>query len=113
MATFPSYKPLYSAIKKSQPRIRKVQFGDGYEQRLSFGLNQDPKEWTLKFDLTDADADIMESFLDDRAADGDSFEWTPPNTSTALRWVCESWTRDVYEFQRSRIDVTFRQVFEP
>jgi phage-related protein len=113
MATFPSYDPLYSAVKKSQPKTRMTRFGDGYEQRVQFGLNQNPKEWTLKFDLTDADADIMEAFLDARAADSASFDWTPPDTNTSYKWVCESWTRELYEFQRSRIDLTLRQVFEP
>lgn len=43
MATFPSYQPTYSANKRSEPRIRTTQFGDGYQQRVTFGLNQNPK----------------------------------------------------------------------
>ena len=46
MATFPSYNPQYSATKRSQPNLRVTQFGDGYQQRTTFGLNQDPKVWT-------------------------------------------------------------------
>ena len=113
MATFPSYQPVYSATKSSNPKIRKVQFGDGYEQRISFSLHQNPKEWSLTFDLTDADADVIEVFLDARAADSASFDWTPPDTATSYKWVCQSWTRELYEFQRSKINATFRQVFEP
>ncbi|NBW19084.1 MAG: hypothetical protein EBR82_65025 [Caulobacteraceae bacterium] len=113
MATFPSYNPSYSATKSSQPNVRTVQFGDGYQSRLTYGLNQNPKEWRLVFNVTDTDADIIEAFLDARAADNDSFEWTPPNTATAYKWICPSWGREMYDFQRSKIDVTFRQVFEP
>ena len=76
MATFPSYKPTYSATKSSQPNVRTVQFGDGYQQRLTYGLNQNPKEWRLSFNVTDADADIIETFLNARAADNASFDWT-------------------------------------
>ena len=112
MATFPSYKPVYSATKRSEPKIRVAQFGDGYEQRTSFGINQNPKEWNLTFDVTDADADIIETFLNDRAADAASFDWTPPDTNTSYKWVCPSWNREMYEFLRSRIEVTFRQVYE-
>ena len=112
MANFPSYNPVYTANKSSQPKISTVNFGDGYEQRLTFGLNQNPKEWTLTFDVTDADADIIEAFLDARAADAASFSWTPPNSATSYRWVCPNWNREIYEFQRSKINVTFRQVFE-
>lgn len=109
MVTFPNYKPVYSATKKSRPARRISQFGDGYEQRLTFGLNQNPKEWTLRFDLTDEDADIVEDFLDARAADNQNFLWTPPEANTSYKWVCEEWTRELYDFKRSRIDVTFKQ----
>jgi phage-related protein len=112
MATFPSYKPVYSATKRSEPKIRVAQFGDGYEQRTSFGINQNPKEWNLTFDVTDADADTIETFLNARAADAASFDWTPPDINTSYKWVCLNWNRELYEFQRSRIEVTFRQVYE-
>ena len=113
MATFPNYKPTYSASKKSQPAVRTVRFGDGYEQRLTVGLHQNPKEWTLNFNVTDTEATEIESFLDARAADNASFDWIPPDSTTTYKWVCDGWTRTLYDFQRSQIDVTFRQVFEP
>jgi len=113
MATFPSYNPVYSATKTSQPNTRRVRFGDGYEQRVLYGLNQDPKEWNLTFDLTDEDADIVEAFLDARAADSTSFDWSPPVDTNTYKWVCDSWSRELYSVGRSRISVTFRQVFEP
>ena len=113
MATFPSYNPVYSATKTSKPNTRRIQFGDGYEQRLLFGLNQNPKEWNLTFDLTDADADIVEAFLDARAADSASFDWSPPADTNTYKWVCDGWSRELYSVQRSRITATFRQVFEP
>lgn len=113
MATFPAYKPTYSATKKSEPKTRRVKFGDGYEQRILFGLNQNPKEWSLTFDVTDSDADIIETFLDARASDSASFDWTPPDSNTSYKWICMGWMRELYEFQRSRISATFMQVFEP
>lgn len=113
MATFPSYQPVYTASKSSEPKVRVTKFGDGYEQRTTFGLQQNPKEWTLTFDVTDDDADVIETFLDARAADAASFDWTPPGSNTSYKWVCPSWSRELYEFERSKINVTFRQVFEP
>lgn len=113
MATFPSYKPVYSASKSSQPNIRTVQFGDGYAQRLTYGLNQNPKEWRLTFDITDTDADTIEAFLNARAADAASFDWAPPDSTTTYKWICTDWSREMYEYQRSKINATFRQVFEP
>ena len=116
MATFPAYfKPLYPATKRTEPKTRRVAFGDGYEQRLTMGLNQRPDSWTLRWDLTDADADDLETFLKARADDATSFTWTPPETNAvAGKWVCEgSWSREHHDYGRSRIEATFRQVFEP
>jgi phage-related protein len=113
MATFPAYDPTYSATKTSQPKIRTTQFGDGYQQRVTFGLNQNAKEWRLTFNVTEDDADIIEAFLDDRAADGASFDWTPPDGNSSYKWTCFSWTRELFDFERSKIDATFTQVFEP
>jgi phage-related protein len=113
MSTFPGYKPVYSANKSSSPKMRTVKFGDGYEHRVTFGLHQDPKEWRLTFDVTDSDASIIESFLNSRAADCQSFDWTPPDSESSYKWVCETWDKEMYDFDRSKINVTFRQVFEP
>jgi phage-related protein len=38
MAVFPSIDPSYGAQKRSEPVVRTVQFGDGYQARLSFGF---------------------------------------------------------------------------
>jgi phage-related protein len=113
MADFPSYDPVYSALKSSSPVTRMVKFGDGYEHRLRFGLNQNPKVWSLTFDLLDDDADIVEAFLDARADDSASFDWIPPGDTTSYKWVCDEWSREIYHFERSKIKVTFREVFEP
>lgn len=113
MATFPNYKPTYSATKTSSPVIRTTRFGDGYEQRTKFGLRNNPKEWRLTFIDTDEDITTIETFLDARADDADSFTWTPPDTTTAYKWVCESWTREIVDINVSRLEATFRQVFEP
>lgn len=113
MATFPSYKPTYSATKRSDPKIRTASFGDGYQQRIAFGLNQNPKSWALTFNVAEEDADIIEAFLDARASDCESFDWTPPDSAVSYKWVCPSWTREMFDLSRSRIDVTFNQVFEP
>ena len=88
MATFPSYNPQYSATKRSQSNLRITQFGDGYQQRTTFGLNQDPKVWNLTFNVDDEDADEIE-------------------------WICRSFSREIFEFDRNRISASFEEVFEP
>ena len=89
MATFPSITPTYGQQKRSQPNTRTVRFADGYEHRILFGLaqNQNPKIFTFTFNVSESDnfnntgvssADTIENFLDDRATDTTSFDFTPP-----------------------------------
>ena len=78
MATFPSITPTYSFSKNTNPRVRSVVFGDGFEQRLSFGINQNPKTYSLEFNVSEADSDVIEAFLNSRAFDNESFNFTPP-----------------------------------
>jgi phage-related protein len=113
MATFPSITPTYGAQKTSQPKVRAVQFGDGYSQRLTVGLNQDPKVWSLTWEVSETDADTIETFLDVRAADGASFDWTPPAEATAYKWICYDWSKSIPYLNRATIQASFTQVFEP
>jgi len=113
MATFPSIAPTFNARKTSRPAKRTIRFGDGYEQRVTFGLNQNPKEWSLVFMVDNTDADTIETFLDARAADSASFDWTPPGESTSYKWVCEEWSRELMGDGFNQISATLRQVYEP
>lgn len=111
MATF-TYTPSFSAALSEKPNIRTVKFGDGYEQRLAYNLNYQPKEWSLQFAMrTNTERDNILSFL--RARGGvESFDWTDPN-GYAGKWICESWTVSQESYNFNNIDATFRQVFEP
>jgi len=112
MATFPSYNPVYSANKTSTVNTRTVQFGDGYQHRLRFGLNQDFKTWTLTFNVDDEDAAEIEAFLEARQQDSASFDWSPPDSDQTFKWICPSFTKEIFEINRNKINVTFQEVFE-
>ena len=115
MATFPDIKPTYGQRKKSQPLTRTIRFADGYEHRLLFGLaqHQNPKEFNFTFNVSETDADTIETFLDARANDSDSFTFTPPGESSSSEFVCESWGKSIPFNNRATIQTTFREVFEP
>jgi len=86
MATFPSFTPTYVGFsKKSQPVKRLVRFADGYEHRVLFGLasHQNPKVFTVQFNESEQDADVIEAFLDSRANDQASFTFTPTGEGTS------------------------------
>ncbi len=124
MATFPSITPTYGVQKRSAPNTRTVRFADGYEHRILFGLaeNQNPKVYNLTFEVSESDnfnstgissADTIENFLDARANDTTSFDFTPPGESSSSKFVCENWNKSIPYLNRARIQATFREVFEP
>ena len=113
MATFPSIAPTYGVTKQNRPNTRRVVFGDGYEARLLFGLQQNPKSYSLTFEVSETDADTIETFLDARAADSDSFDFTPPGEASSSKFVCDSWSKSIPYLNRATIQATFREVFEP
>ena len=115
MATFPSIQPKYGQQKRSAPLTRTVRFADGYEHRILFGIaeHQNPKIFNLTFEVSESDADTIETFLDARANDSASFTFTPPGEASSSQFVCESWTKSIPYLNRARIQATFREVFEP
>ena len=80
MATFPSITPVYGMRKRSKPKIKVSQLGDGYEFRALLGLplSQDPKVYDLTFNVSETESDVIEGFLRSRVADQASFSFTPP-----------------------------------
>ena len=114
MATF-SFTPTYGVRKSSKPKKIIAKMGDGYEHRTTLGLptNQDPKEYDLKFEVSETVADQIETFLDARTADSASFDFVPPGDSSATKYVCDSWTKTIPYLNRATINARFRQVFEP
>lgn len=111
MATF-TYTPSFEATESSKPRVRRFQAGDGYEQRIRFGLNTDPKEWSLTFaNRDDTERDAIAAFLEARGG-VESFDWTPPR-GDAGKYVCEEWQVTLSNCNNNQIQATFREVFEP
>jgi phage-related protein len=111
MATF-TWTPSFEATESSKPRVRKFQAGDGYETRIRFGLNTDPKEWPLTFaERTNTERDAILAFLEARAG-AERFDWTSPR-GIAGKYICEEWSCTLRAYNFNTIQATFRQVFEP
>ena len=113
MATFPSITPTYGIQKRSAPNTRSVGYGDGFESRFTMGLNQNPKTYNLTFEVSETDADTIETFLDARAADAASFDFTPPGEGSSSKFICPQWTKSIPYLNRATIQATFIEKFEP
>ena len=111
MSTF-TWTPSFSANRNNQPRMHKFASGDGYEQRIRFGLNTNPSEWELQFNnRTDSERDAILAFLDGQAG-ATSFDWTTPQ-GNAGKYVCETYSLEMVSYNFNNIRAKFRQVFEP
>ena len=112
MATFPIANPLYNTRITPQPSVNVVSFGDGFEQRLTQGLNQNALSVNLVFELSQTDADTAITFLNSRITDGDSFDYTLPSETSSRKFVCDSFPRSIPFLNRVRLSCVFREVFE-
>ena len=111
MPTF-SFTPTYGTQKTSAPNVRIAQFGSGYSQRSTFGINQNPKSYSLTFEVSETVADDIELFLDQRGGT-ENFDFTPPGETSSSKFICRQWSKSIPYLDRATIQATFEQVFEP
>ena len=109
---FDNLKPKYNYTVSRQPTINVVSFGDGFEQRLTKGLNQNPITLNLKFDLSQTDSTTAVNFLNARITDGASFTFLVPNENVTKNFVCQSYPTSVPYKNRVTLTCSFREVFE-
>ena len=112
MAAFPIANPKYNYTILRQPAVNVVTFGDGFEQRLTEGLNQNPITLNLKFDLSQTDSTTAINFLNARITDGASFTFLVPNENVTKNFVCLSYNTAVPFLNRVLLTCKFREVFE-
>jgi len=112
MANFPDIAPDYGASKVAEPNVRIAQFGSGYSQRSTFGINNDKKVWQLNWtNRTATDTNTIEDFLEARAG-VEAFDWSPPDETSTYKWICKSWQKTMPYPNLFNITATFEQVFE-
>ena len=70
-------KPTYGQVKNQAPKQRVVSLGDGYEHRLTVGLQQNPKQYNLTFVVSQTQAEVIDGFLRSRKFNNESFTYTP------------------------------------
>ena len=112
--TFPSINPVYGVTKNIKPFVTRARFQDGYEQVIKFGLNINPKVYKLIFEnITEAQSDTIENFLNDRIADGDYFNWQAPDEASTSKYRALEREKRINFPGLATIEVTFEEVFEP
>lgn len=99
---------MVEATAQRKPKVKRVQFGDGYEQRSKDGINADLKTYSLKFVKRDIEINDIERFLEEKGG-VESFLYSHKRGALRL-CICEEWSRVDIDFQTSEISATFREV---
>ena len=90
METF-NWTPQKSSTASISPRVRVIKFGDGYEQRIQDGINNDLRSYNVTFVGLFDDITLIDEFLT-RQGGVHAFKWREPNTHKTITVVCRSWS---------------------
>ncbi len=113
MAAVFIYTPDFDAEKAKNPNVSNVKFGDGYEQRVTKGINGSPEVWNLIFaNRNESETNAIDIFLEDLNG-VTPFLWTPPGSMEQKVYKCQQWNVRVVKYNLFTITAVFEQVFEP
>lgn len=107
-----NYQSDYSGTSVTHdPRVSNAPFGDGYQQRVADGINNDPQVWDIVFVRTVAQINSIDTLLQGYGG-VTSFTWTPYGHSE-VRVICPKWVRNKTAWGADTLSAQFQQVFEP
>lgn len=87
MAAIPYLDLSYGTNMSAKPRVRRVEYGDGYSTRAKKGLNNVPQKWQLRWDaIPEATGETLRQFFEGLGG-ADVIEWTPYGQATELKWT--------------------------
>lgn len=97
------------ATGKVSPRVKKVAFGDGYEQRVMDGVNSDLRTYSVSFNGYKPRMKEIQLFLTNHGGVR-SFYWQAPDRSEPRLYVCEEWTDTYHNGRIWELSASFREV---
>ncbi|WII95013.1 phage tail protein [Moraxella haemolytica] len=109
MKTF-TWKMNMGASASTRHAVSKTQFGDGYAQRVSFGINNKATDWTgtIRGDLATIIKPVM-AFLDEHKGIL-PFLWANPHGETK-KYICQDYDVKQRKGNFWEISLKFEQTF--
>lgn len=93
---------------ESEPRVRSVRFGDGYEQRRPDGFNTNLEKYSVTLSPKNAEAQVVRAFLEKHAG-VTAFFWKPPHQTHMITVLCRKWSFSVGAL-RTEITAEFEEM---
>lgn len=108
------WKPSYTSTINKQPKITKLQFGNGYQQRISDSLNFNLAKFDLSFDNRNEEESVaILHFLEQRGGK-EAFIYDMPTiydkTNFTTEFICSDWSVSFNSFKLYSIKATFEEV---
>lgn len=110
------WKPSYNAKVTNKPRIKINQFGNGYQQRIIDGLNNNLIELSLVFEnRTEKETISILHFLKERNAQA-SFVYNLPTiysktqSNLNTKFICPQWESSYISYNNYSIQITLNEV---
>ena len=111
------YVPDRNIQRTSKPNVYRIQFGDGYEQRLQRGINNLVETYQISFNnRPNSEIDTIIDFFDSNAG-VTAFDFTIPDTQgnggvTTIQVVCEDYSQTYFNLEVNSCSATLRRVYE-
>ncbi|WP_216358624.1 phage tail protein [Gilliamella apicola] len=93
---------------RSEPRVKTIKFGDGYEQRAPDGINNKLRSYNVTLNVARSTSRQIDDFLD-RHGGVTAFQWRDPHSNRILTVKCPSWSINLLHTTAS-ITATFEEV---
>ena len=105
--------PSYSPTISTEPSVRTLKFGDGYEQRTPDGINTNLLKISLTYDNRDeAESTAIAHFLNERGG-SEAFVYLPPSPYSSMKkFVCRKWDVTMNFDNNYSIKVDLEEVVE-
>jgi phage-related protein len=98
--------------KQTIRRVRTVQFGDGFEQRVLDGINTWKDSWDVTFMAqTQADATLLENQIRQDLGHK-SIYWQAPDEANPTVWIIRSYTKVVKAGKVNVINCRLERLYE-
>lgn len=105
------WAPSSNLSVSQDPIVKTIKFGDGYEQRIRDGINNNRLKLDLSFEKRDSqETAAIIHFLSARGG-SESFAFTLPEPYSIVRlMVCRNWTNNYNFLNNYSIKATFEEV---
>ncbi|MEJ2766982.1 phage tail protein [Photobacterium sp. MCCC 1A19761] len=92
-----------------EPRVQKLSFGDGYEQRSPNGINHQLQKFSYTFRYRHEEITSIRQFLFERGG-VEPFIIYPTDEPYPTKVICEKWSRRRISATDSELTATFEEV---